>query len=140
MAFLHSYGPPFNFIFGIQFLFTHGFREDLVAAKCNFSLNLYRKFSFFTSPHSCVVTYLENSQQLRMATDENLHISIGGMLCDDVSIVSCRTLFTLTLTLFNNVETQNVDLESSSKEKTTENGKQNFIHPVFFTKFSFFAL
>lgn len=51
-----------------------------------------------------------------MANEENLHISIGGMLGDDVSSVLCFTTFTNTTAKFDGVATRRQALLESSRE------------------------
>lgn len=62
-----------------------------------------------------------------MANEENLHISIGGMLGDDVSRVLCFTTFTNTSAKFDGVATRRQALLESSREDEKwswrENGK-----------------
>lgn len=97
VAVLHSYGPPLIY-FGFHSFyssFTHGMPRgllDLVAAKCSFSLIPVRKiFLFRFLPLTLLHIHLEKSQLVRMASEENLHISIGGMLYGDVSRVLYAT-------------------------------------------------
>jgi hypothetical protein len=57
---------------------------------------------------------------VRMAIDENLHISIGGMFGDDVSNVLCLTPFTNTCSMKGHCKDTKVE---SSRERKMENSK-----------------
>lgn len=69
-----------------------------------------------------------------MASDGNLHISIGGMLDDDVSSTACSTRSTNTTVVMDRVPTRRLTVLESSGSGEMENGI--FIHSLLLATFS----
>lgn len=133
VAVLHSYGPPFNIFFWYPLfpVLSHTDSERTWSLRNVTSLWIRKKIFLFTSPTRLCTDSPGKLSASRMAFEGNLHISIGGMLVDDVSEVLCWTQATHTLTYTNSVDTRKIffgKLRGRRKGGRRENGKQNFIH------------